>query len=61
MKVPEGTLSRAQDLLRLAVAKVVRRIHENVMNQALQFMFPEREYKDNFLTGPDETWWRLDT
>ena len=62
LQVPEGTLSRAEHLLRLAVAKVVRRISENAMNQALQLLFPDREHEQtNFLTGPDETWWRLDT
>ena len=59
MEVPAGSLSRAKKLLEQAVHKVVQRLNEDAMRKCLMAGDPGRDDPGNFLTGPDETWWRL--
>ena len=58
MEVPVGWLSSAKDLLCQAYEKVVRRLQEDALRGMLMSMDEGRD-RGNFLTGPDETWWRL--
>ena len=58
-EVPAGSLSRAKKLLEQAGHKVVQRLNEDAMRKCLMAGDPGRDDPGNFLTGPDETWWRL--
>ena len=60
MKVAEGTLSRAGNLLEQAVNKVLLRLNEDAARGMLMSLDGGRD-PGNFLTGPDETYYRLDT
>ena len=61
---PRGYLSRLDELdgsasERAEHDKEVQRLNEDAMRKCLMAGDPGRDDPGNFLTGPDETWWRL--
>ena len=54
-----SSMPRGKAKVRELQRRALQRLNEDAMRKCLMAGDPGRDDPGNFLTGPDETWWRL--